>query len=344
MKILVTGHAGFIGFHLAKKLLERGDDVVGFDVVNDYYDPRLKEARLELLQKKADEQGSDYVSIRKDLADRDSVDGCFKEYPFDRVIHLAAQAGVRYSLENPHSYIQSNIVAFTNILEACRHQKIPHLTFASTSSVYGANTTMPFSEKHGVDHPLQLYAATKRANELMAHSYSHLFQLPTTGLRFFTVYGPWGRPDMALFKFTRNILENQPIEVFNHGNHTRDFTYIDDIVEGLIRTSDEIAQSDAYWSSDHPSPDTSLAPFQIFNIGNNQPVKLGEYIEAIEEALDKKALKKILPLQPGDVPDTYADSSKLAQNLGYQPSTPLKEGVKQFVEWFLNDFQSMNKS
>ena len=341
MKILVTGHAGFIGFHVAQRLIHRGDQVVGFDVVNNYYDPLLKEARLKLLRKTTDELRREYVSIQKDLTDKDAVEECFKEHRFDRVIHLAAQAGVRYSLENPYSYIQSNIVAFTNILEACRHAKVPHLIYASTSSVYGANTSMPFSEKHGVDHPLQLYAATKRANELMAHSYSHLFQLPTTGLRFFTVYGPWGRPDMALFKFTRNILENTPIEVFNYGNHTRDFTYIDDIAEGILLTSDDVAQSDYSWSSEHPNPDSSRAPFRIFNIGNNQPVKLGEYIEAIERALGKKALEKLLPLQPGDVPDTYADSSKLAKTLGYKPCTPVMEGVQQFVEWYLNDFQTL---
>ena len=340
MKILVTGHAGFIGFHVASKLLKRGDHVVGFDVVNNYYDPFIKEARLELLQKTANEIGKDYVSIRKDLADRDAVGECFKRHRFDRVIHLAAQAGVRYSLENPHSYVHSNLVAFTNILEACRHAQVPHLTYASTSSVYGANTSMPFSEKHGVDHPLQLYAATKRANELMAHSYSHLFQLPTTGLRFFTVYGPWGRPDMALFKFTRNIIDNKPIEVYNHGNHIRDFTYIDDIVVGVLRANDDVAQLDSFWSSDHPNPDSSRAPFRIFNIGNNQPVKLGECIEAIEQALGKKASKKLLPLQPGDVPDTYADSSKLDQTLGYQTTTPFRKGVKLFVEWYLKDFQT----
>ena len=334
MKILVTGHAGFIGFHVACKLLQRGDQVVGFDIVNDYYDPRIKEARLELLQKTADEMRIGYKSIHKDLAQRDAVEGCFSEYRFDRVIHLAAQAGVRYSLENPHSYIQSNIVAFTNILESCRNANVPHLTYASTSSVYGANTNMPFSEKHGVDHPIQLYAATKRANELMAHSYSHLFKLPTTGLRFFTVYGPWGRPDMALFKFTRNILENNPIEVFNHGNHSRDFTYIDDIVEGVLRASDDIAKSDYSWSSENPTPDSSNAPFRIFNIGNNQLVKLGEYIDAIEESLGKKAIKNLLPLQPGDVPETYADSSKLSKTLGYQPSTSVKEGVKRFTDWY----------
>lgn len=341
MKIFVTGHAGFIGFHVARKLLQRGDQVVGFDVVNNYYDPLIKQARLEILQNTADKLGSNYVSIKKDLADRDEVSRCFNEHRLDRVIHLAAQAGVRYSLTNPHSYIHSNLVAFTNILEACRLHQVPHLTYASTSSVYGANTSMPFSEKHGVDHPLQLYAATKRANELMAHSYSHLFHIPTTGLRFFTVYGPWGRPDMALFKFTKNILENRPIEIFNYGNHTRDFTYIEDIVEGVLRASDDVAKSDPSWSSDHPNPDSSIAPFRIFNIGNNHPVKIGEYIEAIEHALNKKAFKKLLPIQPGDVTDTYADSSKFAKTLGYQPSTPVQEGVKLFVEWFLKDFQSL---
>jgi UDP-glucuronate 4-epimerase len=323
--------------------LQRGDQVVGVDVVNDYYDPLLKQARLDLLLNMADKDETEYVSIREDLADHKAVETCFAQHRFDRVIHLAAQAGVRYSLENPHSYIQSNLVAFTNVLEACRHSKTKHLTFASTSSVYGANTSMPFSEKHSVDHPLQLYAATKRANELMAHSYSNLFQLPTTGLRFFTVYGPWGRPDMALFKFTKNILEDRPIEVYNHGYHTRDFTFIDDIIEGIMRASDDIAQPDSSWSSDRPNPDSSSAPFRIFNIGNNQPVKLGEYIDAIEEALGKQAQKKLLPLQPGDVPDTYADSTKLAHILGYQPSTPVKDGVEQFVEWYLKDYQTMSK-
>ena len=341
LKFLVTGHAGFIGFHVAKRLIQRGDQVVGFDVVNNYYSTFLKEARLELLQKYADELRSYYVSIKNDLVDRDAVEGCFSEHRFDRVIHLAAQAGVRYSLRNPHSYIHNNIVSFTNILEACRHAQVPHLTYASTSSVYGANTSMPFSEKHGVDHPLQLYAVTKRTNELMAHSYSHLFQLPTTGLRFFTVYGPWGRPDMALFKFTRNIIENKPIDLYNHGNHTRDFTYIDDIVEGILRASDDVAQSDSSWHNEQPTPDSSQAPFRIFNIGNNQPVELFDLIEAIEHVLKKKALKKLVPLQPGDVPDTHADSSKLAQNLGYKPSTSVREGVKQFVEWYLNDYQTI---
>jgi UDP-glucuronate 4-epimerase len=342
LKVLVTGHAGFIGFHVARCLLQRGDQVVGFDVVNDYYDPVLKEERLKLLQNVADKDKTEYVSIREDLADQKAVEACFAHHQFDRVIHLAAQAGVRYSLENPHSYVQSNLVAFTNVLEACRHSKTPHLTYASTSSVYGANTSMPFSEKHGVDHPLQFYAATKRANELMAHSYSNLFQLPSTGLRFFTVYGPWGRPDMALFKFTKNIVEDLPIEVYNHGNHTRDFTYIDDIVEGILHASDDIAQPDSSWSSDDPNPDSSSAPFRIFNIGNNQPVQLGEYIEAIEESLGKKARKTLLPLQSGDVPDTYADSSKLAQTLGYQPSTSVREGVKRFVEWYQKHYSELS--
>lgn len=334
MKLLVTGNAGFIGYHVAKRLLERGDSVVGFDSVNDYYDVSLKEARLARLEATARQTGSDYAFIRADLADPAAVEQCFVDHAFDRVIHLAAQAGVRYSLENPHSYVQSNLLGFTNILEACRHGKIAHLTYASTSSVYGANTAMPFSEHHGVDHPLQFYAATKRANELMAHSYSHLFGLPTTGLRFFTVYGPWGRPDMALFKFTRHILAGEPIPVFNHGHHSRDFTYIDDIVEGVIRASDDIATPDPEWRSGAPDPASSNAPYRLFNIGNNAPVKLSDYIEAIEEALGKPAIKELLPLQPGDVPDTYADSSALAQAVGYRPSTPVKEGVANFVAWY----------
>jgi UDP-glucuronate 4-epimerase len=334
MKVLVTGNAGFIGFHTVTKLLKRGDEVVGIDNVNDYYDTSLKESRLELLEKTAQETGSKYTFIRGNLADLALVNKCFQDHTFDRVIHLAAQAGVRYSLENPHSYVESNIVAFTNVLEACRHAKTPHLTYASTSSVYGANTTMPFSEKHGVNHPLQFYAATKRANELMAHSYSHLFQLPTTGLRFFTVYGPWGRPDMALFKFTKNIIAGEPIPVFNHGKHSRDFTYVDDIVEGVIRASDQIATSDPIWSSDQPSPATSNAPYRVFNIGNNQPVQLIEYIEAIEAALGKTSIKEMLPLQAGDVPDTYADSSAVNLATGYKPDTPVTVGVKNFVDWY----------
>lgn len=339
MKIIVTGNAGFIGFHTATKLLQRGDEVVGIDNVNDYYDTSLKESRLDLLEKTARETGSKYTFIRGNLADLSLVNQCFQDHTFDRVIHLAAQAGVRYSLENPRSYVESNIIAFTNVLEACRHAKTPHLTYASTSSVYGANTTMPFSEKHSVDHPLQFYAATKRANELMAHSYSHLFQLPTTGLRFFTVYGPWGRPDMALFKFTKNIIAGEPIPVFNQGKHSRDFTYVDDIVEGIIRASDQIAQFDPTWSSDQPSPASSNAPYRVFNIGNNQPVQLIEYIEAIEEALGKSAIKEMLPLQAGDVPDTFADSSALYLATGYKPTTSLKSGVYKFVNWYINHYK-----
>jgi len=334
MKVLVTGAAGFIGFHTARRLIERGDEVVGFDNVNDYYDPTLKEARLAELDKTARQANGAWSFIRADLAVSDAVTRCFQAHRFDRVIHLAAQAGVRHSIENPHDYVQSNLVAFTNILEACRHTGVPHLTYASTSSVYGANTKMPFSEHDGVDHPLQFYAATKRANELMAHAYSHLFRLPTTGLRFFTVYGPWGRPDMALFLFTRNILEGKPIKVFNHGNHTRDFTYVDDIVEGVIRASDQIAAPNPEWRGDDPDPATSNAPFRIFNIGNNAPVPLGAYIAAIEEALGKTAVKELLPLQPGDVPDTYADVSALVAAVGYKPATPVKDGVRAFVDWY----------
>jgi UDP-glucuronate 4-epimerase len=339
MKVLVTGAAGFIGFNVAKKLLERGDDVVGFDNMNDYYDPALKQARLAVLKDTAVQTQQTFTFIHANLADKAIVDQCFQDHQFDRVIHLAAQAGVRYSLENPLSYVESNLIGFTNIIEACRYAKTPHLTYASTSSVYGANTTMPFSEKHGVNHPVQFYAATKRANELMAHSYSHLFNLPTTGLRFFTVYGPWGRPDMALFKFTKNIIEDQPIPVFNHGNHTRDFTFISDIVEGVIRSSDQIAQPDPNWDSKNPDPSTSYAPFRIFNIGNNNPVKLIEYIHAIEKALGKEAILELLPLQPGDVPDTFADSSALEQRVGYKPSVSVEDGVKQFVDWYRDFYQ-----
>lgn len=334
MQFLVTGTAGFIGFHTAKKLLERGDSVVGFDVVNDYYDPTVKEARLKVLEETARQTGSEYRFVRANLADAGAVNDCFHEHRFDRVIHLAAQAGVRYSLVNPHAYVESNIIAFTNIIEACRHAQTPHLTYASTSSVYGANTNMPFTEHKGVDHPLQFYAATKRANELMAHAYSHLYRLPTTGLRFFTVYGPWGRPDMALFLFTKNILEGKPIQVFNHGNHTRDFTYVEDIVEGVIRASDNIAEPNPDWNSDAPDPATSNAPYRIFNIGNNSPVKLSEYIEAVEDALGKPAIKELLPLQPGDVPDTFADVSELVNRVGYKPATPVRVGVANFVKWY----------
>ena len=336
MKILLTGAAGFIGYHVAKRLIARGDHVIGFDVVNAYYDPQLKERRLELLAEAA--RGANmpgaFELARANLADKAAVERVFGQHRFDRVIHLAAQAGVRHSLEHPHDYVESNITGFLNIIEACRYHNVPHLTYASTSSVYGANTATPFSEHKGVDHPLQFYAATKRANELMAHAYSHLFRLPTTGLRFFTVYGPWGRPDMALFMFTRNILAGEPIKVFNHGNHTRDFTYVEDIAEGVIRASDQIAEPNPDWSSDAPDPATSNAPWRIFNIGNNSPVKLLEYIEAIEAALGKKAVMEMLPLQLGDVPDTYANVSELVKAVGYKPQTPVKEGVARFVEWY----------
>ncbi|XWN31260.1 MAG: NAD-dependent epimerase [Devosia sp.] len=340
MKFLVTGTAGFIGFSTAMSLLARGDDVVGFDVVNDYYDTTLKEARLDFLAQKARTTGNHYEFVRANLADRSALEDVFARHTFDRVIHLAAQAGVRYSLINPHAYVESNLIGFTNLIEACRHNDVAHFTYASTSSVYGANTTLPFSEQHGADHPLQFYAATKRSNELMAHAYSHLFQLPTTGLRFFTVYGPWGRPDMALFQFTRNILGGEPIKVFNYGNHTRDFTYVDDIVEGVIRASDQIAAPDPDWSADSPSPATSNAPFRIFNIGNNAPVNLSAYIEAVEEAVGRPAIKDMLPLQPGDVSDTFADVSALEQAVDYRPSTPVKEGVRRFVDWYRNYYNA----
>ncbi|WP_119271294.1 NAD-dependent epimerase [Taklimakanibacter deserti] len=333
MRILVTGAAGFIGFHTAKRLIERGDEVVGFDVVNDYYDPSLKEARLSLLGKSAKTAQGDWRFIRADLTDQAAVNDAFTE-PFDRVIHLAAQAGVRHSLTHPRDYINSNVVGFLNILEACRAQGTPHLTYASTSSVYGANRKMPFSEHEIADHPLQLYAATKRSNELMAHAYSHLFRLPTTALRFFTVYGPWGRPDMALFLFTKAILAGEPINVFNDGKHTRDFTYVEDIAEGIMRASDQIAEPNPEWDPMRPDPATSAAPFRIFNIGNNAPVKLMDYIMAIEEATGKKATITYQPLQAGDVPDTFADVSALVEAVGYRPSTPVRAGVQKFVEWY----------
>ncbi|EKO78299.1 MULTISPECIES: NAD-dependent epimerase [Leptospira] len=335
MKVLITGSAGFIGFHLAKKLLHRGDDVIGIDSLNDYYDPSLKEKRVLILKETAVQFSRNFQFFKLNLADLISLKKIFIEFHFDRVIHLAAQAGVRYSLENPHAYVESNIIAFTNILENCRHKKISHLTYASTSSVYGAHTNMPFSEHESTDHPLQFYAATKKANELMAHSYSHLFALPTTGLRFFTVYGPWGRPDMALFLFTKNIIEGKPIKVFNNGDHTRDFTYVDDIVEGVIRASDRIASPNPNWDPKKPDPATSNAPFRIYNIGNNNPIKLSKYIEAIEECLHKKAIKEFLPLQPGDVPDTFADVSDLENDLGFKPVTSVKQGIRNFVDWYL---------
>ena len=335
MKVLETGVAGFIGYHVAERLLARGDGVVGFDVVNDYYDPLIKEARLQRLTT----SGGDFTFIRANLADRAAVEACFAEHTFDRVIHLAAQAGVRYSLENPHAYVESNLIGFTNVLEACRHGKVGHLSYASTSSVYGANTKLPFSEHDGVDHPLQFYAATKRANELMAHSYSHLFRLPTTGLRFFTVYGPWGRPDMALFTFTRSILAGEPIKLFNNGNHIRDFTYVDDIAEGVIRVSDNPAAPNPAWDASKPDPASSDAPFRIFNIGNADPTPLGDYVTAIEDALGMKAIRELLPLQPGDVPNTFADVSELQAATDFRPRTPVKEGVRRFIEWYRAFYQ-----
>jgi len=331
MKILVTGAAGFIGFHTSKLLLERGDEVVGLDNMNDYYDVTLKEARLAILEKTP---GFSFVKI--DLADRSAMEALFADKKFDRVIHLAAQAGVRYSIENPHSYVDSNVVGTLNVLEGCRHNDVEHLVYASTSSVYGANTNMPFSVHQNVDHPLALYAATKKANELMAHSYSHLYGLPTTGLRFFTVYGPFGRPDMALFLFTRHILAGEPIDVFNYGNHRRDFTYVADIVQGIVRSMDHVAEPNADWNSDDPDPATSNAPYRIYNIGNNRPVELMQYIEVLENCLGREAEKNMLPLQPGDVPDTYADSQSLVDAVGYQPATPVEEGVARFVEWYVD--------
>ena len=330
MKILVTGAAGFIGLHTAKQLLERGDTVVGLDNFNDYYDVNLKESRAAVL-----DNYDAFSMARIDLADRPAMEALFAKEKFEKVINLAAQAGVRYSIENPHSYVDSNIVGFLNILEGCRHHDVQHLTYASSSSVYGANTTMPFSIHQNVDHPLALYGATKKANELMAHTYSNLYNLPTTGLRFFTVYGPWGRPDMALFLFTRAIIEGKTIDVFNYGKHKRDFTYIDDIVEGVVRTSDHTATPNENWDAANPDPGTSMAPYRLYNIGNQQPVELMDYIGAVEKCLGKEAKKNLLPLQPGDVPDTWADTQALADDVGYQPSTPIETGVKNFVEWYL---------
>lgn len=329
MKVLITGTAGFIGSTLALKLLARGDEVIGIDNLNDYYDVNLKLARLARVK-----EFSNFTEVKGNLEDRDFIYKTFETHKPDRVVNLAAQAGVRYSLENPHAYIDSNIVGFTNILEACRHNDVKHLVYASSSSVYGANTNMPFSIHDNVDHPVSLYAASKKANELMAHTYSHLYGLPTTGLRFFTVYGPWGRPDMALFLFTKSIMEGKPIDVFNHGNHRRDFTYIDDIVEGVTRTLDNVAAPNEDWSGDTPDPGTSKAPFKIYNIGNNNPVNLMDYISTLEDALGKKAEKNMLPLQPGDVPDTFADVQDLVNDVGYKPETTIKEGIGNFVEWY----------
>jgi UDP-glucuronate 4-epimerase len=333
MRVLVTGSAGFIGAHLVLRLLARGDTVIGLDNHNNYYDPALKEARLALFAKHPN-----YTHCRVDLADRSAMESVFAQHAPQRVVNLAAQAGVRYSIENPLAYIDSNIVGFAHILEGCRRHDVEHLVYASSSSVYGANTRMPFSVHDTVDHPLSLYAASKKANELMAHTYSHLYQLPTTGLRFFTVYGPWGRPDMALFKFTRAILAGEPIQVFNYGHHLRDFTYIDDIVEGVVRVLDRPAPPQEHWSGEQPDPGSSKAPWRVYNIGNNAPVQLTRYIAAIEAALGMTAIQELLPLQPGDVPDTYADVEELVREFGYRPETPVEEGIRRFVAWYRSYF------
>jgi UDP-glucuronate 4-epimerase len=329
MKVLVTGTAGFIGNALALRLLARGDDVVGIDNLNDYYDVRLKCARLARIQ-----SNSRFTEERINLEDRAAIEQVFAKHRPQRVVHLAAQAGVRYSLENPQAYIDSNLVGFANILEGCRHNRVEHLVYASSSSVYGANTTMPFSVHHSVDHPVSLYAATKKANELMAHTYSHLYELPTTGLRFFTVYGPWGRPDMALFLFTKKILAGEPIDVYNFGKCRRDFTYIDDIVEGVVRTSESIPKPDSHWSGAAPDCATSHAPYRVYNIGNHQPVALLYFIEVLEDCLGRKATKNLLPLQPGDVPETYADVDDLMRDVGFKPDTSIETGIARFVEWY----------
>lgn len=329
MKVLVTGSAGFIGSNLSQRLLERGDEVIGIDNLNDYYDVSLKEARLSRIL-----YHENFTEARIDLENKEAVQELFANHKPQRVVNLAAQAGVRYSLENPYAYIDTNIMGFTNILEACRHNDVEHLVYASSSSVYGANTNMPFSVHNNVDHPVSLYAATKKSNELMAHTYSHLYRIPTTGLRFFTVYGPWGRPDMALFLFTKNILADKPIDVFNYGNHRRDFTYIDDIVEGVIRTLDKIPSANENWSGDRPDPATSLAPYKLYNIGNNNPVELRHYIEVLEDCLGKKAQQNLLPLQLGDVPDTYADVEALVEDVDYKPATSIETGIANFVSWY----------
>ena len=330
MKVLVTGAAGFIGSHAAERLLARGDSVVGLDNLNDYYDVNLKLARLDRLKKH-----DRFSFVKLDLADRVAIPELFAGEKFNRVVHLGAQAGVRYSLENPLAYVDSNVVGTANILEGCRHNGVEHLVYASTSSVYGANTKMPFSVHQNVDHPLSFYAATKKANELMAHTYSSLYGLPTTGLRFFTVYGPWGRPDMALFLFTKNILAGKPIDVFNRGHHRRDFTYVDDIVSGIVGALDRVATANPAWNGDDPDPATSAAPYRLYNIGNSQPVELMRYIELIEQCLGKKAEMNLLPLQVGDVPATWADIDDLSRDVGYQPTTPVEVGIERFVRWYL---------
>jgi UDP-glucuronate 4-epimerase len=334
MKVLITGAAGFIGSGLSLRLLDRGDEVIGIDNLNDYYDVELKKARLARTL-----QHPNFTDVRINIEDRDGVADVFRQYRPDRVVNLAAQAGVRYSLENPHAYVDTNLVGFTNILEGCRHNDVDHLVYASSSSVYGSNTSMPFSVHDNVDHPVSLYAASKKANELMAHTYSHLYRLPTTGLRFFTVYGPWGRPDMALFLFTKNILEGKPIDVFNYGNHRRDFTYIDDIVEGVVRVLDRVPQPNPDWSGDNPDSATSAAPYQLYNIGNNDPVELMHYIEVLEDCLGKKAEKNMLPLQPGDVPATYANVDDLVRDIGYKPDMSVEQGIANFVAWYRDYFK-----
>ncbi len=334
MKVMVTGSAGFIGAAVSERLVARGDDVIGVDNLDPYYDVELKKARLARLT-----PSNHFHEIPIDIADRDALADVFETEKPERVVNLAAQAGVRYSLENPHAYINTNIVGFTNILEDCRHHGVEHLVYASSSSVYGANTRLPFSVHDNVDHPVSLYAASKKANELMAHCYSHLYGLPATGLRFFTVYGPWGRPDMALFLFTRNILAGKPIDVFNHGNHRRDFTYVDDIVEGVVRVLDQPASPNPEWNGDRPDPATSSAPHRIYNIGNNKIVELGRYIEVLEECLGRKAEKNLLPLQPGDVPDTYANVDDLVNDFGYRPNTSIEVGVRRFVDWYKAYYQ-----
>jgi len=335
-KVLVTGAAGFIGYHLSKRLLENGCTVTGIDNLNSYYDVSLKSARLERLK-----PFENFSLFKEDISNKDAMEKIFRSTRFDVVVNLAAQAGVRYSLENPHAYVDANIVGFVNILECCRHNGVKHLVFASSSSVYGANTKMPFSVHHNVDHPVSLYAASKKANELMAHTYSHLYGLSCTGLRFFTVYGPWGRPDMALFLFTKAILEEKPIKVFNHGRMQRDFTYIDDIIEGVVRVMDRLPEPDPIWNGDDPDPGTSYAKYKIYNIGNNNPVELMEFITGIEKILDKEAKKEFLDLQPGDVPATYADVDDLIKDVGFKPSTPIETGIKRFIEWF-KDYYGYN--
>jgi UDP-glucuronate 4-epimerase len=335
MKILLTGAAGFIGMTTALRLLARGDEVIGLDNLNDYYDVQLKHDRLKRLT-----DFPNFRFVQMDVQDREGVAALFAKEQFDRVIHLAAQAGVRYSIQNPHAYIDSNIVGFVNILEGCRHQKVQHLVYASSSSVYGGNTNMPFSEHDGVDHPVSLYAATKKANELMAHTYSHLFGVPTTGLRFFTVYGPWGRPDMALFLFTKAILEGRPIDVYNHGNMLRDFTFVDDIVEGVVRVLDRVAAPDEAYDARIADPATSNVPYRVFNIGNNNPVKLLDFVEEIERALGKSAIKNFLPLQDGDVPATYANTDALNDWVGFVPATSVQTGIGRFVSWYLDYYRA----